>query len=80
VKQFFTSHRLSSRFPYFNLQDPEALLRLVLYEDVYLHNGSLKVQTKGIAMDNCAAPPLAIIYMHYIEEHIKETCPGIILW
>ena len=31
-------------------------------------------------MGNCAAPPLAIIYMHHVETAIRQKCPEIIFW
>jgi hypothetical protein len=56
------------------------ILRLILFEDTYLLEGEHKKQVNGIAMGNCAAPPLAIIYMHMIEGEILSRSPEIIFW
>ena len=55
-------------------EDFDELIRLILYEDTYLLNGRQRCQIQGIAMGNCAAPPLAILYMHHIECEIIERC------
>jgi hypothetical protein len=78
IKQFFFTHRHTSLFPYLHPNDLKSILYLTLYEDVYLYNGQFKTQTKGIAMGNCAAPPLAIIYMDDVERCIKDISPEII--
>ena len=38
----------------------------------YILNGDIFKQSKGIAMGNNAAPPLAIIYMHDLEEKFAK--------
>ena len=40
----------------------------------------MRMQNKGIAMGNCAAPALAIIFMDSIEALKFNKCPGIIFW
>ena len=57
-----------------------SILSLCLLDDVYLLEGKLFSQTSGIAMGNSAAPPLAIIFMDYIENKILDTISGIIFW
>jgi hypothetical protein len=78
--EFFATHRTESSMPVMDPQDFKALLRLCLYEDEYLFNGQHKRQTQGIAMGNCCAPPLAIIYMDMVEKQILLTCPYITTW
>jgi hypothetical protein len=80
VTDFFVIHRQASLFPDLEPRDFLHLLRMVLYDDTYLFEGALRTQSKGIAMGNCAAPPLAIIYMDYVEREIIAQCPGINLW
>jgi hypothetical protein len=63
-----------------DVNDFRELLRLVLYEDTYLFKGESRRQTTGIAMGNCAAPPLAIIYMDHVERKIIDTTPALLFW
>ena len=49
----------------------------VLYDDVHLLNGECRSQKKGIAMGNCAAPALAIIFMDAVERCIIGQCAEI---
>jgi hypothetical protein len=53
---------------------------MCLFEDRYFIDGVYKQQVEGVAMGNCAAPPCAIIYMHYVEKEIQAKHPGIHLW
>ena len=77
---FFDSHKNLSSIPQLHKEDFTEILRLVLFEDTYLLKGEHKKQMNGIAMGNCAAPPLAIIYMHNVECEILRRCPDIIYW
>jgi hypothetical protein len=67
MTNFFSDHHQSSIYPELHPIDFTQLLRVTLYEDVYAHQNVTKKQTKGIAMGNCAAPPLAIIYMQLLK-------------
>jgi hypothetical protein len=80
VTEFFTAHRHASIISDVHINDFVKLLRMLLFEDTYCLAGKLYLQTQGIAMGNCAAPALAIIYMHYIERHICNICPDIVFW
>ena len=61
-------------------EDFKSLLNLCLFEDMYLLNGELLMQVKGIAMGNCAALPLTIIFMDNIEKDMIAKCTSIALW
>jgi hypothetical protein len=80
MTNFFSDHHQSSIYPELHPIDFTQLLRVTLYEDVYAHQNVTKKQTKGIAMGNCAAPPLAIVYMHAIETKIQSRSESITLW
>jgi hypothetical protein len=79
--EFFTTYREASTTPNLDPADFKDILRLTLLEeDIYFHNGEFRQQTKGIAMGNCAAPPLAIIYMDNIERQILTIGPNVLVW
>jgi hypothetical protein len=80
VSNFFTTYRNESLLPELDPIDFNHLVRLCLCEDQYLFNGQLRTQKKGIAMGNCAAPALAIIYMDEVEKAIHTACPSIVFW
>ena len=78
--KFFNDFKASSFLSDISAKDFSKLLKICLLEDCYLFQGKCFTQNSGIAMGNCAAPPLAIIFMHYIETLIKNQCEGIIFW
>ena len=78
--EFFTAHKMETTFSVLSIEDFRTLIKMCLYEDRYLFNGECRQQMEGIAMGNCAAPPFAIIYMHYIEEMIRTRHMAIIIW
>lgn len=78
--EFFARYGLASCLAEMTPADFEVILRLCLFEDVYLFNGIDKQQTVGIAMGNCAAPPLAIIFMDYVESEIRRLSPQVTYW
>ena len=80
VTDFFETHHIGTPIEDMTPADFGKLLRLCLYGDVYVNNSSLWSQSSGIAMGNCAAPPLAIIYMDYIERQILSLCPAVCMW
>ena len=80
VTEFFTEHQSETVLSDLSPNDFYLLLRCCLLEDVYLHLDVFKAQRSGIAMGNNAAPPLAIIYMDFIEKQILEKCHHITLW
>jgi hypothetical protein len=80
ASEFFELHRNLTSAPELEKDDFRKILRLILFEDTYLLEGEHKKQVNGIAMGNCAAPPLAIIYMHKIESEILRRSPDIIFW
>lgn len=77
---FFASHHADSSMPHLSVCDFRSLLTLCLSSDTYFINDSSYKQTKGVAMGNSAAPPLAIIYIHYIEENVKQSVNQIVFW
>jgi hypothetical protein len=80
VTRFFMQHRHETDLMDLEVDDFKRILQLVLGQDVYLLNGECRSQKRGIAMGNCAAPPLAIIFMDAIERHILGHCADIKLW
>lgn len=78
--RFFEAHRQDCVLADLAPTDFTAVLRLVLLEDVYFFNGVTRAQVSGVAMGNCAAPPLAIIYMDFIEKDILEASPEVVFW
>ncbi len=80
VSNFFDLHKESSKAPNLTKPDFSAILRWCLLGDTYFHRGENRIQVKGIAMGNCAAPNLAIIFMHEIECRLKSLCPSLALW
>ena len=58
---------MTSVLPDLQTADFKELLKLLLYTGVYLMDDQMRMQTKGIAMDNCAAPALAIIFIDSFE-------------
>ena len=78
VIEFFDKCWMTSVLPDIKTADFKVLLKLLLYTDVYLMDDQMRMQNKGIAMGNCAAPALAIIFMDSIEALIFNKCSGII--
>jgi hypothetical protein len=87
----FRQHRWSIKYigkiqwfysPYASITDEDfhAILKLVLCSDTYLLDGEERKQRHGIAMGNCAAPPLAIIYMDFIERQVLQQNPDVVMW
>ena len=68
VTKFYDQFKSSSRYPELATNDFHDLLELCLFSDTYLLNGVSRKQSKGIAMGNCAALPLSILYMNIIED------------
>jgi len=77
---FFDRHAAASSQPDLKPVDFKRLLELCLFEDCYTLNGQCRKQSKGIAMGNPAAPPLAIIYLNNLEEILLPQCSSIIHW
>jgi len=80
VTKFYEQHHEQSIVPNLCPADFKKLLTMALHDDVYLIDGKFKQQNFGIAMGNCAAPPLAVIYMHHIEQQILQQHPQISFW
>ena len=81
VTEFFEIRKYASLdFQSLTKSDFETLLTLCLSDDVYLHEDKFFKQISGIAMGNNAAPPLAIIYMDYIERQIISSVNEISFW
>ena len=53
--------------------DIESLLRLVLLNNYFRFGEVIYHQTKGVAMGNHLAPPLAIIFMDKLEQDMLQT-------
>ena len=56
-----------------SIEDIEALLRLVLRNNYFKFGDTIYRQTKGVAMGNHLAPPLAIIFMDSLEQTMLQT-------
>ena len=81
VTEFFELRKsASSDFQSLTKSDFQTLLTLCLSDDVYLHDDKFFKQVSGIAMGNNAAPPLAIIYMDFIECQILSVVNEISFW
>ena len=80
VSSFFECNKDSSHASNLESDDFKRLLRMVLFGDIYFFDGVSRVQTTGIAMGNCAAPPLAIIYMSFVEERLISLVGNISVW
>ncbi len=77
---FFEDHKAETLVPDLDGADFETLLRMCLTSDTISIDRTAHRQTKGLAMGNNAAPPLAIIYMNFIEKQILEKTDDIFFW
>jgi len=80
VTTFFDEHKMDSIMHHLHTEDFRVLLSLCLKEDTYILDSNLKKQVSGIAMGNPAAPPLAIIYMGYIENQLLQGGSSILFY
>jgi len=80
ICDFFREFKRESILPDLHEVDFAELLNICLHEDRYILDGSFVKQVSGIAMGNCAAPPLAILYMNFIEQELMRSFPHIIYW
>ena len=72
VQNLFRRHYSDSGAPNLHVDDVKTLLLLATMEDNYILDGKIRKQSTGLAMGNNAAPILASIFMHFVEEKIFE--------
>ena len=77
---FFEENREDCILPDLEVQDFKELLLLSLNSDAFILGGTGYAQHIGVPMGHHAAPPLAIIFMDFVERRILGSCPQIKLW
>ena len=76
ARRFFSQHKTNTDLESLSDDDFETLLRLCLFSDSVLIDGSGYKQKSGLAMGNNLAPSLAIIYMNELDLMMVDKAEG----